>query len=995
MDVQKRAGVFLRYTQRLACWILLFALLVQLLPTQFPTQFISMQSVSAQEAVQEDVADDDVAIADGEIRFEDYLLDAVDYYLPNGLRVLLAQDSSAPVVAVDLWYRVGGANDPVGRSGFAHLFEHMMFEGSENIADGEWDMLLEPIGAQNNAYTTNDKTVYWELAPSHELPRILWMEADRMRSLNVTEQSYENQRSVVIQEYNQRIANTPYGYANSRLFTQSLAGYPPYEFPVIGSVEDLLSAPFEDVKEFHDRYYKPNNATLVVVGDIDIEQTQALIQAYYADIPAGEGMPSVLDEYPLPAEFPSAGVDEITGCLIGTEETIVDSLAGLPRWAMSSVGPVRGTPDFYALDVLNRIMSGGNSSRLQRNIVQQGKAAAAFVGVSAYSGASVAYGAIYPNAGGDLEAMPEIFLAELEKVRTEGVTEAELARVKQQILVASITSYRSSVYETAEWLQDAVLTFGSAEGILTELQGYQAVTVEDVQRVAQTYWCDRPIHIQWVLPSGEQVITERPELELGEPVSQTVAELPEALVLPEDAIAALPAGTVTTDTVPAALGEASSDFPPFVTFTLDNGLDVIFVEQHEVPKVQLQLAVGGSEKQASADQQGIANLMAGLLTKGTVKKSATTIAELIENVGGSISASAALEWTTISANALTSDTKLLFDLVSEVARYSTFPQTELEVAKAQYLSSLELDATNADSMADRQFGRVAFQGHPYSYVVTPETITNLTRADVRNFHRTYYRPNNALLIIVGDLTEEEARAQAERAFGMWMPAETPELFDYPEVESADTSVIYLVDRPDSEQSMLNLGNRAIDARSPDRYALEVVNSLLGSGSSSRLFLNLREDKGYTYGIYSRFARPNDTGTFRVLGSFNQEQTGAAIVEILNELERVQTEPIGEDELQNAKNKLIGGFALAMEDPSVFASQLAVRALTGVPIEELNEYLSMLEAVTPEEAQAVAVEYIDTENPVIVVVGDVEVLKPQLEAIKPVVVVDGSGNIVEE
>jgi predicted Zn-dependent peptidase len=298
-------------------------------------------------------------------------------------------------------------------------------------------------------------------------------------------------------------------------------------------------------------------------------------------------------------------------------------------------------------------------------------------------------------------------------------------------------------------------------------------------------------------------------------------------------------------------------------------------------------------------------------------------------------------------------------------------------------------------MADRQFSRVAFAGHPYSYIETPETVTDLTRNDIRTFHRTYYRPNNALLIIVGDLTVEEAQAQAERAFGLWMPAEVPELFDYPDPEPADTSVIYLVDRPDSEQATIQVGNIAIDARSPDRYALEVVNSLLGTGSSSRLYLNLREEKGYTYGVYSRFARPNDEGTFRVLGDFNPETAGAAIVEILAELEEVQSELIPEEELENAKGKIVGGFALAMEDPSTFAGQLAVRALTGVPIEELNEYLPSIEAVTAEEAQAVAAQYIDAESPIIVVVGNAELLKPQLEEIMPVRAVDGDGNVVED
>lgn len=957
--------------------LLLVALLVQLLPAA---------TVMAQGA--------DTPGEETEIRFEDYALETVDYTLPNGLRVILAQDSSAPVVAVDLWYHVGGANDPEGRAGFAHLFEHIMFEGSENIAEGEWDRLLEPIGARNNAYTVNDQTVYWEVAPSYELPRILWMEADRMRSLNVTEEAFVNQRDVVIQEYNQRYANAPYGLANTRLFTQPMAEWFPYARPVIGDVEDLQAATFAEVAAFHEQYYKPNNATLAVVGDIDIAQTQALIQAYFADIPAGEPVPSILAEYPMPADFPVVETDPETGCLIGTHETLIDPQIRVPRWALTVVAPPRGDPDYYALDLLTGILSAGNASRLERNIVQQGEATAAFVGTNPLLGATILYGIVIPNSGQPVEPVMDRVLEEIAAIRSEGVTQAELDRIKRQLVVNALTSYRASVYDTAEWLQDATQVFDNPDSIVAELEMYEAVTLEDIQRVAQTYFCERPMNTQLVLSQGEPELIEGAAGE-AEPVEVTpTGVVSETLVLPQSEIAALPAGTVTTNTVPGPLGEATADFPPSVTFTLDNGLKVIFVEQHEVPKVQLQLVVGGSDKAAPPEQQGVASLMAALLTQGTVKKSAETIATLIESVGGSISASAVLEWTQVSVNALTTDVELAFDLLSEVARYSVFPPSEFAVAQTQELTLLDLNAGDPATLADRQFSRVAFPGHPYGYLETTETVSNLTRQDVREFHRTYYRPNNALLVIVGDLSAEEARRLTEDAFGAWMSKEVPDYLDYPARGTADTSVIYLVDRPDSEQATIQIGNVAIDARNPDRYALEVANAVLGSGSSSRLFVNLREDKGYTYGVFSRFARPNDEASFRVIGNFNPANAGDAIREILMELERMQAEPISEQELSDAKGKIIGGFALAMEDPSVYADQLAVRALTGVPLEELDQYLPAIEAVTAEEVQAAAVQYIDTESPIIIVVGNADVLRPQLEEIAPVRVVNTDGEVVE-
>jgi len=317
----------------------------------------------------------------------------------------------------------------------------------------------------------------------------------------------------------------------------------------------------------------------------------------------------------------------------------------------------------------------------------------------------------------------------------------------------------------------------------------------------------------------------------------------------------------------------------------------------------------------------------------------------------------------------------------------------LDVAKTQTYSSLQLNATDPGTLADQQFGRVAFAGHPYSYIENEKTVEGITRDDIRTFHRTYYRPNNALLIIVGDMTADEAKAQTQRSFGAWMKADVPELFDYPEAQPADTSSIYLVDRPNSEQSTIQIGNVAIDARNPDRYALEVVNSVLGGGSSARLYKNLREDKGYTYGVYSRFARPNDKGTFRVSGDFNQDNTGASVTEILGELKRIREEPISDEELENAKSKIVGDFSVSLEDPGTFAAQLASRALTGIPIDELNEYIPSIEAITADQAQAAAQKYIDSDSPIIVVVGSADEVAPQLEPIKEVREVDVDGNEV--
>ena len=631
------------------------------------------------------------AAAQDPIDFSNYQLDLVDYTLPNGLRVILAEDHSAPVVAVDIWYHVGGANDPQGRSGFAHLFEHMMFEGSANIGNDEYFALLEAIGANANAYTAIDQTAYWEVAPANELPRLLWMESDRMASLGVTQEAFDTQRQVVIEEFNQRVANRPYGVSGRRLFTQPFQGYLPYERSVIGSIEDLEAATLEEAQAFFETYYKPNNATLVIVGDIDVALTQALVQAYFGPIPAGEPVSPIVAQYPLPAEFPTLRIEAANGCRIGSEETLIDVQTQLPRFSATVVGPPRGTADFYALRLLTDILGSGKSSRFEQNIVQTGQAAGAFLGLRDFLGASLLYSGIIPNADAPIETAYDLIRAEFEAVIEQDVTEAELNRVKTQVQVQTINSFRASVLDTAEWLQDAVLTFGDPNAIAEELAQYQAVTLEDVQRVAQTYLCDRPLNTLTTLPDGEEILAPYPG-SLVEPVAVEPVIEPASPVLAFDSLdemlAGLPETIVSRNEVPTSLPIAESNLPPFETFSLDNGLTVIFVAQHEVPKVRLQLFIGGANPAAPADKQGVANLMADLLTKGTRLVSAAQIADTIESAGGSIGARAGLESVSLSLEAPTAQTRLAFHMLAHLIRFSNFPPTEFALAQERTLTFL-------------------------------------------------------------------------------------------------------------------------------------------------------------------------------------------------------------------------------------------------------------------------------------------------------------------
>jgi zinc protease len=924
------------------------------------------------------------------IKFATYVPEMVDYTLPNGLRVILAKDNTAPVVAVNLWYQVGAANDPPQRSGFAHLFEHMMFDGSAHVKRGEYDAYLQHVGGMLNASTNPDYTDYFQIIPANQLPLVLWLESDRMASLNVTQAGFDIQRQVVIQELNQRVLNAPYGRSDYlHTYNDPFSGYPPYERPPIGSIEDLNAASLEEITAFHRQYYLPNNATLVIVGDIEFEPTKTLVEAYFGEIPPGEPVTPILDRYPLPEPFPARQTDATTGCQLGSQQTLIDPLIELPKVSYSVVTPARGDRDFYALNLLASILSDGKSSRFQQQLVLPGLVSEANAEVAENIGASLLLVEGTPKAGESVESVASLLQAQLRDIAAKGVTEAELARVKQQVKIQTIKDFRSSVLNTASMLQQITRQFGKPQAILQDMANFEAVTAKDIQRVAQMYLCQRPINALMTLKTGTEVLASSPG-QLVKPVNVPVSSAALKTSRPTPAqLATLPPGVVSRAQPPQALAAKATQLPPYEVFSLKNGLQVLFVEQHKIPQLQLQLFVGGSNVAVAKDKQGIPSLLATVMLQGTTQATAAQIADKVESVGGSINASAGLEFMSVSVDVPAPNAAVGFEVLADVTRNPTLPQSAFEVAKSQRLTDLANEQTDPDVLASRQFKRVAYPNHPYGFLTLPETVKGISRDDLVAFHQTFFKPNNALLVIVGDLSDAEARAQAERVFGDWKPGQVPDFFAYPRNRLGDTSVIYLINRPGSQQSTLHIGNLGLTARDRERYALSAVNTVLGSGFAGRLFKNLREDKGYTYGAYTSLTdTTRDRGTFLAYTDVSTAHTGEAIQEILKELQTIRTQSIPDSELAATKGLLVGNFALGLENPAQVAAQLATLQLNGVPLAELQAYPQRIEKVTAHQAIKVAKKYLAAQ-PIIVVVSDAAAVKPQLEKLGRVIeVIEG-------
>lgn len=889
---------------------------------------------------------------------EDLSLNVVEYTLDNGLEVILVEDHSAPTVAIDVWYHVGGANDPEGRSGFAHLFEHMMFEETAHLETGEIDRLITRAGGVLNAYTDADITGYYEVLPSHQLPLGLWLEADRMASLAVSQANFDNQRAVVIEEYKLRVSNAPYGEAFELLFTMPY-DYEPYQQRVIGSIEDLNNATVEDVRDFHSTYYRPNNATLVVAGAIDIDQTRDLIDRFFAGIPAGEEPPA------LPA-FEAEQQDEAEIL------TVEDGLTNLPAVIVGYEVPSRSDEDYAAVELLARILSDGDSSRLAISLLDTGKALAADTYVFGRRGPSLFAILILPNSGVSPEEVEQIYYDELEAIREEGVRADELEKAINGIRSERILGLESA-YNLAESIQAANYYFDDPNAVFSEINRFEEVTSEDIQRVLETYLAPEDRHVINVIPS-DAAPAEEPEPVVG----GTGDEADEAAEFEY---------LIEQDTPPEPLPITEFTLPPITEATLDNGLEVIVIEQPSIPIISLDLFLRGGESAVPPDQAGLGALTGSLMTRGTETRSAQEIASTIEQVGGAIGSGGGSDSLSAGVFALSEHTELAFELLGDVVLNPTFPENELEVERSAALTDLEYVLSEPALLANRTFNRLLYAGHPYGSTISPDTLTPLTRDDVVQFYESQADPEDAFLIIAGDISTDEALELAESTFGGWEASGETESIDFPEVETPAETQVYLVDRPGSSQAEFVIGNPGAFGDTEDLYAIRVMNEVFGASFSSRLSQNIREDKGYTYGIYSTFGLPADRGAFSISAAVRNEVAALALEEILNEVERIQTEEIPAGEMDDAQAGMIGRFALALETYQQFVNQIASFKLRDVPISALEEYPEGVAEVDQDAVIDVAQQYILPENFLIVVVGDADILEPQLAEVAPVTVID--------
>jgi len=869
--------------------------------------------------------------------------------LPNGMDVYTARDTSTSNVTVQVWYRVGSKDDPEARSGFAHLFEHLMFKATKDFPDETFDRLTEDVGGNNNAFTSDDVTAYHETIPSNHLERLIFAEASRLGSLVVNENVFESERDVVKEEYRQGVLAQPYGRLFSLFVPATVYQESPYRRSTIGSIENLDAATIEDVRRFHATYYRPDNAFLIVAGNFDQAQLDGWIDRYLAPLPN--------PDRPLPAN--RVVEPEPTG---PREVTFHAPNVPLPAVVLAWPTVAYRDADRIALTVLDGVLSTGESSRLYRSLVYDQQLAAQassspdFAQQAGYLSAyAIMAGGKTPDEG--IAALR----AEIARFRDEPATEAELAEAKNELVADALRS-RETVDDRANVLGFALIQTNDASVADREIAAIQAVTAADIQRVARRYLTDqRSVTIRYLNadeanPVSQQVTEVTAPVQIADlaPVGEILTLLPEA------ERAALP-----------GIAEAVAPVtPPVADFRLDNGLRVLVVEKDGLPLVSARLSFDAGQANEAAGKAGVAAMTAALLTQGTTTRTAPQIATEIELLGATIGAGSGADFSNVFANAPANVFPQALTLMADLVRNPTFAAEELDRQRTQTIDGLRIALTTPGPIAAAAAARVVYgdaeYGSPASGTLT--TIPAITREDVAIFHSQHYRPMDATLVFSGDITEAEARALAQGAFGDWTSASAVGAAHNPAGPTLPPRIV-VTDQPGAGQAAVTVALRGVSRTDADYFPLILGNTLLGGSFTSRLNQEIRIKRGLSYGTRSSLGIRRDEGLFTASAQTRNDAAAEVADLILAEVTRLSTTRPSASELSTRQAILTGAFGSSLETVDGLGGLVAGLALYDLPMSELADYVGKVEAIDGPAVEAAFARHLPVDRASLVIVGD--------------------------
>jgi predicted Zn-dependent peptidase len=882
------------------------------------------------------------------------------FMLDNGLTVIVAPDHKAPIVAVNVWYHVGSKNERAGKTGFAHLFEHLMFQGSENFND-EYFKPFEQVGATSqNGTTSFDRTNYFQNVPTTAVDLAMWMESDRMgHLLGVIDQPRLDEQRGVVQNEKRQNENRPYGRVFERLLAATYPVGHPYHWLPIGSMDDLNAASLDDVKDWFRTYYGAANAVLVLAGDIDTPRARELAQKYFGDIPPGPAITR-----------PQTWTSERTE---STRDVMYDQVAQTRLYRAWNI-PASGTEDADLLDIAAQILGGGKTSRLFEKLVYRDQIADnAFAGTQSMEIAGLFLMLVDVKATVAQQQVETALGQTLNDFLAKGPTPEELERAKSVLRADFLRGLEriGGFGGKADVLASCEVFEGDSNCYTQTLERYASATPAQVQAAAKRWLShgDYTLEVQ-PQPKYQNAASSAVERKAGPPVTATFPDL---------------------------------TFPALQRAKLSNGLPVIVAARSGAPVVNVALLFDAGYAADLGRKPGTANFAINLLEEGTTSLDTLQIAGRAEALGAQLNTGSALDSSFVGISALTERLDPSLALLADVVRNPAFPPKEIERVRKEWIAGIEREKTNPEAVATRVLPPLLYgDGHPYAIPFTgtgtEASVAALTRDDLTGFQRDWLRPDNATVVVTGDTTLERVLPLLERHFGNWHPPSTarPSKALPASAAAATATRVFLIDKPDAIQSNILVGRLTPSSRAPNRLELETMNAVIGGTFTSRLNMNLREEKHWSYGVRSSLPDARGQRPWLLSSPVQTDKTLEAIAEIRRELaDFVAGRPATSDEIAKVRNRDVRSLSGRYETNAAVSGAITDMVVFDRPDDYVRTLKAHIESQTDEAVRAAATEALGPGPYTWVVIGDLRKVEEPIRALDlgEVKVIDADGKIL--
>ncbi|WP_428940395.1 M16 family metallopeptidase [Fontivita pretiosa] len=898
------------------------------------------------------------------VQFEKQVLD-------NGLTVIYAPLRQAPVVHVRVLYHVGSRDERPDRQGFAHMFEHMMFRGSAHVAPEQHMQLIMQVGGMSNAFTSFDQTVYVNTIPANALEMALYLEADRMASFKVSDEIFQTERKVVAEEWRLRYANQPYGPMYQDLARTAYTRHS-YRWTPIGEMDQLRAAASSELQDFFNRYYVPNNACLIIAGDIDIPQARELVQKYFGWIPRGEPVNREIPPEPQQTE----------------PRKLVVKRAAVP---LASIAVAYKSTDYrdddhYALGLLGEILVGGRSSRLDSVLVNGPNPMCSNVSGGDQQLEDLSLFMINATAlpGRDPEQITKIIQQTVAEVAEKGVSQEELDRVRTQARNRMIRQ-RETASSLASMLGEEEVFGGDADRVNREWEKLKAVTVADVQRVAGKYLQPQRMTVLHYLPDpgGSRGAAADAATQAARANELAAAPVTPSTQPIRTRQISFPQGYPAQPPMPAEL--VSRSFEKGVEMEV-HGVKVIALSDHRLPMVNFSLVMRSGGHAVPAGKEGLASLTASMLRRGAADMDYLTLSQDLESRGITIEAGDFGDNTRLSGSCTTDQLEHAILRARQILLQPRFDPEEFEKLKRQAIAGLMQSLSRPATVAARELDPALFGDSPLGRQTSLTSLGSITLQDVSKWYESVYRPNDALLVFSGDITAEQAKQLAGKLLSDWKPAESLPAAEYVLPEPPPQRRIILVDNPDGKQSTIRMGIRAYTIASDEKFAGSLASRILSDGIHSRLERYVRAEKGYTYGAHGVFEPGRHGGSFTASVDTRPETTGPCIQAMIKVFNDMRTQTASAQEIDQAKRRVAGSMVMEMQTIAQQAGKRIDGILNGYPIDYYDVYPQRIAAVTAEQIRAVMDKWVRDDAMTIVVVAPAEQVQQQLEQLGKVEVV---------